>query len=166
MIILFVIIFLFYSFFLQSWIQLNRNKSSWGVSFPSPPPPSIWLETQIAWKQDKIKSCSPVLEIAYQFYADLIQALRVSHSLLATNKTPPWLIQPAESAALLTFGAVSQSMMGYFCRAPAAVAKCMKSLRILAEVTQESLEWRREGLHFVFVHAAQRERGRVCSSQG
>lgn len=58
---------------------------------------------------------------------------------MASNKTPTRLIQPAESAALLTFGTVSQSMMGYFCRASAAVAKCMKSIRILGEVTKESL---------------------------
>lgn len=85
---------------------------------------------------------------------------------MVCNKTLTRLIQPAESAALLTFGAVSQSMTGYFCRAPAAVAKCMKSIRILGEVTLESLEWQWEGLHFVFVHAAHRGQGCVCSLQG
>lgn len=83
-----------------------------------------------------------------------------------SDKNRTRLIQPAESAALLTFGAVSQSMMRYFCRTPVPAVKCIRSIKILGEVTSESLEWRWEGLYLVFVHAAQWEQGRVCSMQG
>lgn len=65
-------------------------------------------------------------------------------------------IQPAENAALLTFGCCQPINEGIFCSASTTVARCMKSLNLLHEVIQESFEWWGEGLHFVYVHVVQR----------
>lgn len=75
-----------------------------------------------------------MLGIAQQLSAHLVQVLRVPHYLIGSQQDLMWPIQPAENAALLTFGCCQLINEGIFCSVSTTVAGRVKSLTLLHEV--------------------------------